>query len=74
MHERIREGSMAAWAAIQQGKDNPLVDILASDASITAYLSPAEVRSILARGAGVGDAPARSRELVEAIRQLVGTR
>ncbi len=71
MHERIRECSMAAWAAIQRGEENPLVEMLASDAAIAAYLSSAQVRDILAHGAGVGDAPARSHDLVEAIRQLI---
>jgi len=69
MHEHIRESSMVAWAAIQRGEDNPLVELLASDAAMTAYLSPIEMRSILMQGAGVGDAPSRSRDLAQAIRQ-----
>ncbi|MBM3190501.1 MAG: adenylosuccinate lyase, partial [Chloroflexi bacterium] len=68
MHERIREGSMAAWAAIQRGEPNPLADLLAGDERIAAYLSPERVRAILAEGAGVGDAPARSRALAEKVR------
>ena len=33
MHERIRERSMAAWAAVQRGEANPLADLLAADAA-----------------------------------------
>jgi adenylosuccinate lyase len=73
MHERIREDSMAAWAAIQRGEENPLVDMLAGDPTITAYLSPGQVRDILAQGAGVGDAPSRCHELVQVLRQITGT-
>jgi adenylosuccinate lyase len=68
MHERIRECSMAAWAAVQEGQANPLVDLLAADIGITAHLSPAAVREILAAGSGVGDAPARSRAMAAAMR------
>ncbi|MFH1086268.1 MAG: adenylosuccinate lyase [Chloroflexota bacterium] len=68
MHERIRAASMAAWAAIQGGAPNPLAELLAADAEIGRYLPPAQVRAILARGAGVGDAPQRARALVAHIR------
>ena len=71
MHERIRERSMEAWAATQRGQANPLVDLLVADERIVAYLSPEEIRAIMARGAGVGDAPARSRELARAIRKAI---
>ncbi len=63
MHERIRDCSMEAWEVIQDGEENPLVDLLAADKAITAYLSPTEVRAIVGAGADVGDAPQRTREL-----------
>jgi len=72
MHERIREHSMAAWAAIQRGQENPLHDLLAADPTITAHLPPESVRAILTGGAGVGDAPERSRALSQMIRQRIG--
>jgi adenylosuccinate lyase len=71
MHERIRECSMSAWAATQRGEPNPLVDLLAHDPAILVYLSAEAVRAILAQGAGVGDAPERSRELARLIRETV---
>jgi adenylosuccinate lyase len=72
MHERIRECSMAAWAAVQRGEANPLADLLAADEAIAHYLPAAEVRRIIAAGAGVGDAPERSRALARALREAVG--
>jgi adenylosuccinate lyase len=69
MHERIRQSAMTAWEAVQRGSDNPLPDLLAGNADITRYLSPDEVRRLIARGAGVGDAPERSRAMARAIRE-----
>ncbi len=71
MHERIREHSMAAWAAIQRGQENPLLGLLAADPMITAHLPPEAVRAILTEGAGVGDAPERSRALAQMIRERI---
>ena len=71
MHERIRECSMAAWAAVQRGEANPLIELLATDKAILAHLTPDKVRAIISQGAGVGDAPARSRALASAIREAL---
>jgi len=73
MHEQIRACSMAAWAAVQQGEANPLAELLAADAGITKYLDPAQVRAIIAEGADVGDAPARSRALARQIRETIAS-
>ncbi|GAF87704.1 unnamed protein product, partial [marine sediment metagenome] len=73
MHERIRRCSMAAWEAIQRGEDNPLAELLAADEVISSYLPADEIRAIIARGAGVGDAPERSRELARAIREAISS-
>ncbi len=69
MHERIRQVAMTAWEAVQRGEDNPLAHLLAVDADITRYLAPDVVRRLMAEGAGVGDAPERSRALARAIRE-----
>jgi adenylosuccinate lyase len=72
MHERIRDRSMEAWAAIQRGDENPLVDLLAGDEALWAYLSADEIRGTMAAGAGVGDAPRRARALAATIRETLG--
>jgi adenylosuccinate lyase len=71
MHERIRGCSMAAWQALQCGEANPLADLLAADERIGVYLAPEQVRAVIAVGAGVGDAPAKARQLAAEIRQTV---
>lgn len=74
LHEHIRRCSMLAWEAVQRGDPNPLADLLAADEAITRYLSADRVRGIIAGGAGVGDAPERSRELARAIREAIASR
>ena len=71
MHERIRQNAMAAWEAVQRGEDNPLADLLAADVEITRHLPSDAVRRLMAEGAGVGDAPERSRALARTIREAL---
>lgn len=71
MHERLREASMVAWGAVQKGEPNPLADLLAEDARLTAYLPPERIRTILAIGAGIGDAPQRARALAGQIEEYL---
>ena len=69
MHEVIRRHSLAAWDAIQQGKQNPLAGLLAADPAVLTFLSAERVRALLDAGGYVGDAPHRAQELVEVIRE-----
>jgi adenylosuccinate lyase len=73
MHELIRGHSLAAWAAIQQGQPNPLVDRLASAPTVLAYLPAGQVIALLDAGDYTGDAPRRARELAEKIRESLRT-
>jgi adenylosuccinate lyase len=71
MHEHLRTHSLAAWAAITAGHDNPLVDLLVNSPEITHYLPSATVRALLDASSYVGDAPARAREFAEYLRTTV---
>jgi adenylosuccinate lyase len=68
MHERIREHSLAAWAALQQGKNNPLAGLLATDEEMLKFLSAKDIRGLMDASQYVGDAPRRAREMVQTIR------
>ena len=70
MHERIREHSMAAWAALQSGEPNPLVERLCADPEITRYLPPDRARELLDARAHIGDAPARAQEMAQRVRRV----
>lgn len=73
MHEVIRQHSMAAWEALRRGEANPLMQRLSGDSTITAYLPPERVRTLLDATQHIGDAPARARFLAHSLRAALET-
>lgn len=71
LHEVLRGHALAAWAAVERGEANPLVDLLAADAQVSALLPAARVRSILAAPPDLGLAPDLCRRFVMQARQYV---
>ena len=71
LHEVIREQSLVAWAALQEGQSNPLADLLAADERITRYIPAGEVADLLDASGHVGDAPERALALAAQIRQAL---
>ncbi len=67
MHEVIREHALAAWAVVNAGQANPLIEALCADQTIGQWLDAATVRSLLDACGYVGDAPQRARQIVEKI-------
>ncbi len=72
MHEVLREVAMRAWADVEAGRPNSLIDSLASDARLLTYLSVDAIRGALDSRGYVGDAPERARALVRRVRETVG--
>ena len=72
MHELIRRHSLTAWAAIEAGEANPLIETLVRDPEVLAYLPEPLARELLDAKGYVGDAPLRARELADAIIQALG--
>jgi adenylosuccinate lyase len=70
MHERIREHSLKAWAALQRGEVNPLIELLCDDDSITSVIPSYQVRKLMDASKYVGDAPERARSLAGKCREL----
>jgi adenylosuccinate lyase len=73
MHERLRQHSMRAWAAIRAGKPNPLQDQLASDTTLLHFMQPARLQELLDASSYVGLAPYRARELATHIQERMQT-
>lgn len=69
LHELIRGHAMSAWAEVQAGRANPLVESLCNDPRFTTHASSAEMRSWLDASNYVGDAPARARQLAARMRE-----
>ncbi|MFN8474430.1 MAG: adenylosuccinate lyase [Anaerolineae bacterium] len=67
-HEVIREHSLAAWTALQQGQPNPLPSLLAGDERLTRYVPADTILARLDASEYVGDAPERSRAMAAAVR------
>ncbi len=76
LHEVIREHALAAWAAVQGGAANPLIDALCAAPRLACYWPDAadEMRGLLDASDYVGDAPQRARALAEMIRKEGETR
>ena len=72
IHERLREHSLKAWAAVKAGRPNPLGDSIAADPEMLRYLQPARLRELMDARAYVGTAVERARALAAAARQAVG--
>lgn len=72
LHELIREQSLVAWKALQEGKPNPLADNLLADPRITDLVPRERAYSLLQASAYVGDEPQRARNIASAIRAAVG--
>ena len=64
MHEVIREQSLKAWADVQEGKANPLVGLLSSEASVLKYMTKDEVIAILDASDYYGDASAMAMKII----------
>ena len=71
IRDSIREHSLAAWAALQAGAPNPLVDLLAGDVRITALVPATELPILMDASAHVGDAASRARALATTIRDAL---
>lgn len=71
MHEHLREHSLAAWAAIAEGKPNPLVESLSNSSLLNQYLSPDRIRALLDASGYVGTAPRHAAEFAVLIRDTL---
>ena len=67
-HERLREHSLKAWAAIKAGRPNPLGASLAADPEFLVHLQPARLRELMDARAYVGTAVERAAALAAEIR------
>ena len=65
MHEVIREQSLKAWAAVQNGEQNPLVKLLSSEASVLKYMTKDEVIAILDASDYYGDASEMALKIID---------
>ena len=65
MHEVIREQSLKAWAEVQEGKVNPLKNLLSEDPEILRFMSADEIFRCLDASDYFGDAPEMVMDIIE---------
>lgn len=70
-HEWIRDASLQAWAAMREGKGNPLVELMMTDENIAQYLSPDEVKELMDANAHTGTAVDRANAFAQLVRETV---
>jgi adenylosuccinate lyase len=71
MHERLREHALAAWAVIQAGRTNPLIERLQADDWIRQYLSVDEIAALADVRGYTGIASTRAKQLSQLIQATV---
>jgi len=74
MHERLRQHALQAWAAVQKGEPNPLVDLILEDEVLRTFLSRETLREVMESEGYVGDAPQRAMKLVSQVRSELSER
>ncbi len=70
MHEVLRNISMIAWQAIQEGKPNPMKDLLIGDKTINKFLNKKEIKILMQAENHIGNAPERAKLLVRKIKTI----
>lgn len=70
MHEALREISMQVWEEIQEGKENPMEDLLESNPEINKYLTSAEILKLLDAKNHIGNASKKALKLAQEIKGL----
>jgi adenylosuccinate lyase len=71
LHEIIREHAMTAWAEVQAGRSNPLIESLCCDSRITQHASRDHLLAWLDASDYVGDAPERARAFAGMLRRTL---
>ncbi|MBN2043699.1 MAG: adenylosuccinate lyase [Anaerolineales bacterium] len=71
IHEVLRQHSLKAWDAVQQGKPNPLSQIIAADEHLKTFLDVAEITALMDAGSHTGIAESRARDLAKRGRHIL---
>ncbi|MBI2315303.1 adenylosuccinate lyase [Candidatus Daviesbacteria bacterium] len=70
MHEELRQISMKVWEAIQEGKTNPMEDLLEENPFIGRYLKPVEITQDLDAQSHIGNSAKKALALAKKIAEL----
>jgi len=68
MHQVLRNHALQAWAAVREGKRNPLIKLVSNDPTLLEYLSQTEINEAMDGSAYLGDAVERAKNLAGKIK------
>lgn len=67
-HEWLRQNSLQAWQSVREGGQNPLLQLLAEDQRIAAYLTAQQIAGLMDVSAHTGTAAQRALALAQEIK------
>ena len=70
IHEILRQLALFAWKKIEEGKDNPLVNLLIKNRELNYYLKPKEIASLLALKNYIGHSKFYVIKLLQKIKKI----
>jgi adenylosuccinate lyase len=70
-HEWIRQASLTAWAALQEGQKNPLLALLTADPQLTQYLDPAHIQLLMTAETHIGTAATRAADFAQQVQETI---
>jgi adenylosuccinate lyase len=70
MHEILRSISLIAWQKTQEGKPNPMEELLMTNPAIKKYLKRDEIKKLLDVKCHIGNAPERALKITKRIKSL----
>jgi adenylosuccinate lyase len=73
MHGVIRGHALKAWAAVQKGEPNPLVDLISKDQEIQVFMSTEQIIHSLSGLSYLGDTVKRSRDMAKNIMKIISS-
>jgi len=72
-HEWIRQASLQAWAAMREGRENPLAQLLAADERVLQFVSAERVIELMDARGHTGTALLRANQLAQRVRETFET-
>ncbi len=73
MHSHLRNLSNQAWAAVKQGQENPLLELVSADPELQIYLSESDLREVFEDLDYLGDTRQRAQALAIKIQKTISS-
>ena len=72
MHARLRTHALHAWQVVQDGRSNPLADLICEDAEFQSFLPKETLHGLMDCTSHLGNAPRRAKEMAKMVIEGIG--